>query len=74
MNAGLGQAVEISQVLLLKRSILVMGWERYCRCVYLSMIISFCLLTVFIVCVSKCAKMFKFKTQLYIRYSDAVTL
>ncbi|XP_075998809.1 cilia- and flagella-associated protein 337-like [Genypterus blacodes] len=28
MNAGLGQAVEISQVLLLKRSILVMGWER----------------------------------------------
>ncbi|KAG8002122.1 Zinc finger B-box domain-containing protein 1, partial [Nibea albiflora] len=33
MNAGLGQAVEISQVLLLKRSILAMGWERYCRCV-----------------------------------------
>lgn len=29
MNAGLGHAVEISQVLLLKRSILVMGWERY---------------------------------------------
>ncbi|XP_042270251.1 WD repeat-containing protein 49-like [Thunnus maccoyii] len=28
MNAGLGRAVEISQVLLLKRSILVMGWER----------------------------------------------
>ncbi|TMS07252.1 WD repeat-containing protein 49 [Larimichthys crocea] len=28
MNAGLGQAVDISQVLLLKRSILVMGWER----------------------------------------------
>ncbi|XP_035860469.1 WD repeat-containing protein 49-like [Sander lucioperca] len=28
MNAGLGQAVEISQVLLLRRSILVMGWER----------------------------------------------
>ncbi|XP_062275897.1 WD repeat-containing protein 49-like [Scomber scombrus] len=28
MNAGLGHAVEISQVLLLKRSILVMGWER----------------------------------------------
>ncbi|XP_023258746.1 WD repeat-containing protein 49 [Seriola lalandi dorsalis] len=28
MNAGLGRAVDISQVLLLKRSILVMGWER----------------------------------------------
>ncbi|KAF0030616.1 hypothetical protein F2P81_017347 [Scophthalmus maximus] len=28
MNAGLGRAVEITQVLLLKRSILVMGWER----------------------------------------------
>ncbi|CAI5694207.1 unnamed protein product [Oreochromis niloticus] len=28
MNAGLGRAVRISQVLLLKRSILVMGWER----------------------------------------------
>uniref|UniRef100_A0A8C2ZLX5 WD repeat domain 49 n=1 Tax=Cyclopterus lumpus TaxID=8103 RepID=A0A8C2ZLX5_CYCLU len=28
MNAGLGRAVEISQVLLLKRSILVVGWER----------------------------------------------
>ncbi|KAM7413363.1 hypothetical protein PAMA_020652 [Pampus argenteus] len=28
MNAGMGRAVEISQVLLLKRSILVMGWER----------------------------------------------
>ncbi|XP_026229694.1 WD repeat-containing protein 49 [Anabas testudineus] len=28
MNVGLGRAVEISQVLLLKRSILVMGWER----------------------------------------------
>uniref|UniRef100_UPI0037E78F68 cilia- and flagella-associated protein 337-like n=1 Tax=Semicossyphus pulcher TaxID=241346 RepID=UPI0037E78F68 len=28
MNAGLGRAVEISQILLLKRSILVMGWER----------------------------------------------
>ncbi|XP_031716832.1 WD repeat-containing protein 49, partial [Anarrhichthys ocellatus] len=28
MNAGLGRAVEISQVLLLKRRILVMGWER----------------------------------------------
>ncbi|KAA8593927.1 hypothetical protein FQN60_004761, partial [Etheostoma spectabile] len=28
MNAGLGRAVEISQVLLLRRSILVMGWER----------------------------------------------
>ncbi|XP_035536326.1 WD repeat-containing protein 49-like [Morone saxatilis] len=28
MNAGLGRAVEISQVLLLKRSILAMGWER----------------------------------------------
>ncbi|KAM6932151.1 LOW QUALITY PROTEIN: cilia- and flagella-associated protein 337-like [Lycodopsis pacificus] len=28
MNADLGRAVEISQVLLLKRSILVMGWER----------------------------------------------
>ncbi|XP_068174144.1 cilia- and flagella-associated protein 337-like [Antennarius striatus] len=28
MNAGLGRAVGISQVLLLKRSILVMGWER----------------------------------------------
>ncbi|XP_068571471.1 cilia- and flagella-associated protein 337-like isoform X2 [Cebidichthys violaceus] len=28
MNASLGRAVEISQVLLLKRSILVMGWER----------------------------------------------
>ncbi|XP_056297367.1 WD repeat-containing protein 49-like isoform X3 [Pseudoliparis swirei] len=28
MNAGLGRAVEISQVLVLKRSILVMGWER----------------------------------------------
>ncbi|XP_054455537.1 WD repeat-containing protein 49-like [Anoplopoma fimbria] len=28
MNAGLGRPVEISQVLLLKRSILVMGWER----------------------------------------------
>ncbi|XP_034557212.1 WD repeat-containing protein 49-like [Notolabrus celidotus] len=28
MNAGLGRAVRISQILLLKRSILVMGWER----------------------------------------------
>ncbi|KAM9359133.1 cilia- and flagella-associated protein 337-like [Symphorus nematophorus] len=28
MNAGLGRAVGISQVLLLRRSILVMGWER----------------------------------------------
>ncbi|XP_030294222.1 WD repeat-containing protein 49 isoform X1 [Sparus aurata] len=28
MNAGMGRAVEISQVLLLKRSILAMGWER----------------------------------------------
>ncbi|XP_051813810.1 WD repeat-containing protein 49-like isoform X2 [Acanthochromis polyacanthus] len=28
MNAGLGRAVDISQVLLLKRSILVMGWDR----------------------------------------------
>nr|XP_023008580.2 WD repeat-containing protein 49 [Maylandia zebra] len=28
MNAGLGRAVRLSQVLLLKRSILVMGWER----------------------------------------------
>ncbi|XP_068441993.1 cilia- and flagella-associated protein 337-like [Clinocottus analis] len=28
MNAGLGRAVEISQVLLLKRSVLVMGWDR----------------------------------------------
>ncbi|XP_074536397.1 cilia- and flagella-associated protein 337-like isoform X2 [Halichoeres trimaculatus] len=28
MNAGLGVAVKISQILLLKRSILVMGWER----------------------------------------------
>ncbi|KAK2847046.1 hypothetical protein Q5P01_010045 [Channa striata] len=28
MNAGLGRAVDISQVLVLKRSILVMGWER----------------------------------------------
>ncbi|XP_030008874.1 WD repeat-containing protein 49-like isoform X2 [Sphaeramia orbicularis] len=28
MNAGLGRPVEISQVLLLRRSILVMGWER----------------------------------------------
>ncbi|XP_030600579.1 WD repeat-containing protein 49 [Archocentrus centrarchus] len=28
MNAGLGRAVRVSQVLLLKRSILVMGWER----------------------------------------------
>ncbi|XP_037631976.1 WD repeat-containing protein 49-like isoform X1 [Sebastes umbrosus] len=28
MNAGLGRAVAISQVLLLKRSILVMGWDR----------------------------------------------
>ncbi|XP_068601795.1 cilia- and flagella-associated protein 337-like [Brachionichthys hirsutus] len=28
MNAGLGRAAQISQVLLLKRSILVMGWER----------------------------------------------
>ncbi|TNN72617.1 WD repeat-containing protein 49 [Liparis tanakae] len=27
MNAGLGRAVEISQVLVLKKSILVMGWE-----------------------------------------------
>ncbi|CAJ1065730.1 WD repeat-containing protein 49-like isoform X1 [Xyrichtys novacula] len=28
MNAGLGRAVRISQILLLQRSILVMGWER----------------------------------------------
>ncbi|XP_063763444.1 WD repeat-containing protein 49-like [Eleginops maclovinus] len=28
MNAGLGRAVDISQVLLLRRSILVMGWDR----------------------------------------------
>ncbi|XP_047449893.1 WD repeat-containing protein 49-like [Mugil cephalus] len=28
MNAGLGRPVDISQVLLLRRSILVMGWER----------------------------------------------
>ncbi|XP_041849842.1 LOW QUALITY PROTEIN: WD repeat-containing protein 49-like [Melanotaenia boesemani] len=28
MNAGLGRAVDISQVLLLRRSILVMGWKR----------------------------------------------
>ncbi|XP_040929431.1 WD repeat-containing protein 49-like isoform X2 [Betta splendens] len=28
MNAGLGRAVAITQVLLLKRSILVMGWDR----------------------------------------------
>uniref|UniRef100_A0A3P8TTE5 WD repeat domain 49 n=1 Tax=Amphiprion percula TaxID=161767 RepID=A0A3P8TTE5_AMPPE len=28
MNAGLGRAVDISQVLLLKRSIVVMGWDR----------------------------------------------
>uniref|UniRef100_A0A3Q3F0E0 WD repeat domain 49 n=1 Tax=Labrus bergylta TaxID=56723 RepID=A0A3Q3F0E0_9LABR len=28
MNAGQGRAVEISQILLLKRSILVMGWDR----------------------------------------------
>ncbi|KAK1900096.1 WD repeat-containing protein 49, partial [Dissostichus eleginoides] len=28
MNAGLGRSVDISQVLLLRRSVLVMGWDR----------------------------------------------
>lgn len=35
MKAGLGRAAEISQVLLLKRSILVMGWERCYNSVHL---------------------------------------
>ncbi len=82
MNAGLGQAVEISQVLLLKRSILVMSWERYCGWVYLRVNVMCCLLTICILCFihlnvefnTKCATLKNWKkTQVNIRCFDAVT-